>query len=228
MELTIAELYAAGVRRNLDLAATLTEADGDVPVPACPGWTVRDVYAHLAGAATDILAGRLEGAPGDEWTARQVAERKGRTLAEVVAELAEKGPAMAKLLEALPDEPRPPIDQWTHEQDVRGALGRPGGRDEPVVAWLLAGSFARLGRRWADKGRPTVRVEGSSGAWLLGDGEPAATLAASDFELARALLGRRSPAQLRAMARPGSDPAAVDAAVAALPFFGPRQDDLVE
>ena len=26
------------------------------------------------------------------------------------------------------------IDQWTHEQDLRGALGVPGGLDSPIVA----------------------------------------------------------------------------------------------
>jgi hypothetical protein len=82
--------------------------------------------------------------------------------------------------------------------------------------------------RWNDRGLPTVRVTGSTVDQVLGGGEPAATFETSDFELLRGFLGRRCPDQLRAWAAAGSDPAAVDAAVAAFPVFGPRPDPLVE
>ena len=62
---------------------------------------MKDVYAHLAGLCADVEAGRLEGAGTDEWTARQVDERKDRTLAENVAELREKGPVLVEALETL-------------------------------------------------------------------------------------------------------------------------------
>ena len=46
------------------------DAQGDEPVPTCPGWTVRDVVAHLAGLADDWLTGNLEVYASDD------AERK--------------------------------------------------------------------------------------------------------------------------------------------------------
>lgn len=222
-ELTIPDLYAEGLERVLALGRSLTEADGDVPTAACPGWTVRDVFAHLAGAPADILAGRVEGAPGDEWTGRQVDERRDRTLTENVDELAELGPKLVEALATFPI-PQMPIDQWIHEQDVRGALGKPGSRDVPVVGWALAAVTKGVGQKRTEGGEPALRVEGDSGTWTLGEGEPVATVKASDFDLLRAFLGRRSPAQVRAWVVDG-DPGPVLGTYA---VFGPCGEALVE
>ena len=42
-------------------------------VPACPGWSVRDVVAHMTAVAEDWAAGSLAGPPTDEQTAAHVA-----------------------------------------------------------------------------------------------------------------------------------------------------------
>jgi uncharacterized protein (TIGR03083 family) len=218
------DLYAAGLERHLALGRELTEADGDVVTPACPRWTVRDVYAHLAGGASDVLTGRLDGVPGDGWTERHVGERRGRSLADLVAEYAEVGPKLVEALGAI-DFPPMAIDQWAHEQDVRGALGRAGSRDVPVLTWGVARALEGRADGWS---APPVRIRTATADTVLGAGEPAATFEADDFELLRAVLGRRSVAQWKAMATTGSDPVAVDAAIAGIPFFNPRGDDLVE
>lgn len=219
------EHYRAARERLTALAATLTDRDAATPVPACPGWTVKDVYAHLAGVCADSAAGNLEGAPGDAWTARQVEARRGRSLGEVVAEWNAVAPALEAFLAtgtgftvtmAL-------VDVWTHEQDVRGALGRPGGRDVELVPVLLDRSIAAFASSWAAKGLPPARVAGSTREWNLGDGDAAATLRASDFELLRIFLGRRSRAQVLARWE-GDGRAFVDA----LCFFRPAGDDIVE
>ena len=54
--------------------------------PACPGWTVHDVVAHLSGAVDDALQGRMEGAPSPAWTARQVEARHDQSVAAILAE----------------------------------------------------------------------------------------------------------------------------------------------
>src|SRR6266481_5916511 len=54
----------------------------------CEGWTVADVAGHLVGTMSDIAAGRLDGQGTPEVTARQVAERRGRSASEVADELA--------------------------------------------------------------------------------------------------------------------------------------------
>jgi uncharacterized protein (TIGR03083 family) len=219
---TVSDLFAAGLGRHLALAAELTEADGELRTAACPEWRVKDVYAHLAGLCADALEGRVDGAGTDGWTARQVEERKDRTLAENVAELRERGPAFVSALRARPIE-RVVIDQWTHEQDVRGAVGKPGSRDAAVVAWAVALMATGLDKGWRAQGKPAVRIEATSASFALGEGDPVATMKTDDFELVRAVLGRRSAAQVRAMVVDG-DPAALDG----LAVFGPRQDDLHE
>jgi uncharacterized protein (TIGR03083 family) len=219
---SIAELYRDGRQRLLGLAAGLGAADAARPVPACPGWTVKDVYAHLAGVAADVLARRLDGMMTGPWTARQVQERASASLAEVCAEWAASGPRLeARLGGGGRDELV--IDVTSHEHDVRGALGRPGARDAPGVGFSL-GSVAEGLAGWWPAGLAAVRVVGDSGTWAFGAGTPAATLRASDFELLRAFMGRRSRAQLLAL---GWD-ADAEPYVDHLHVFGPAAADVVE
>ena len=53
----LADTYAEGRERLLQLAAELSDAEAATRSTACPEWSVKDIYAHLAGIATDILAG---------------------------------------------------------------------------------------------------------------------------------------------------------------------------
>jgi uncharacterized protein (TIGR03083 family) len=70
----------------------------------CTGWTVADVAAHVVGGMSDVAALRLEGLGTPEVTARQVAERQGRSPAELADELGAAIKATADLLEAFNDE----------------------------------------------------------------------------------------------------------------------------
>src|SRR5258706_3165330 len=54
----------------------------------CEGWTTGDVAAHLIGTVVDIVEGRLDGLGSPEVTAREVAERRGRSGAELADDLA--------------------------------------------------------------------------------------------------------------------------------------------
>src|SRR3954453_15894833 len=73
-----------------------------VPVPACSGWRVRDVIAHLSGLATDIASGTLDGAATDAWTAAQVDARRDLSLDDLLAESDDVGPRLAALLDDFP------------------------------------------------------------------------------------------------------------------------------
>src|SRR5438477_7303495 len=53
----------------------------------CEGWTVADVSAHVVGGLADVVSGRLEGVGSPEWIDRQVAERQGRSPADLADEL---------------------------------------------------------------------------------------------------------------------------------------------
>jgi hypothetical protein len=97
------------------------------------------------------------------------------------------------------------IDQWSHEQDVRGAIDRPGNRSDDRAKFCVQALAGLRGESWQ---HAPVEVIGDSGTWLLGQGEPQIILKGSDYDLARALLGRRSRAQVQAMDWTG-DPAPI-------------------
>jgi uncharacterized protein (TIGR03083 family) len=218
----LAALYRDGRERVLNLARALSAGQEQLPVPACPGWSVKDVYAHLAGVADDALAGRLEGRGTDPWTARQVAARRDRGLGDVCEEWTRTGP----MLDGRVGPGTPPqliVDLCTHEQDIRGALERPGGRRAPQVRFSLEVLVGAFDRGW-DAAHPAVTVVADSGRWALGAGAPVATLTASDFELFRAFMGRRSRRQFLALGWTGDGAPFVDD----LHAFTLPSEDLVE
>jgi hypothetical protein len=66
------------------------------------------------------------------------------------------------------------FDVWTHEQDIRGALGEPGGRDsaatEVAFGWWVEAARSQP----VDDGAPgAIRLVTEHGAVELGPGEPA-------------------------------------------------------
>lgn len=78
-----ADLYCETRERVIDLARNL---DPDQTVPACPGWTVHSVIAHLVGLATDVANGRVDGYAGAAWTARQIDERSKHSMSDLIDE----------------------------------------------------------------------------------------------------------------------------------------------
>ena len=197
----IGAIYAEGRARLTELMASADPETVMTPVPGCPAWAVRDVIAHVTGVCTDVLAGNVDGVATEPWTARQVAERKDRSVPEILEEWA----AVAPQVEAIaPRFPARTDEQWvldltTHEHDVRGALGAPGGRD---AAGLMVGlDFAvTMGLSASIRARhlPALLVRAGDREWIAGDGDPAASLHGSPFDLFRAMTGRRSAGQLRA------------------------------
>jgi uncharacterized protein (TIGR03083 family) len=198
----IGSIYAEGRVRLAELVTSADPEGRTAPVPGCPQWAIRDVIAHLTGVCADVLAGQMDGVATEPWTARQIAERKARSLPEILAEWSEVAPqveAMAEHFPARSDE-QWVLDLTTHEQDVRGALGAPGGRDAAGV--LVGLDFAAtMGLTASIRGRglPALRVRAADCEWVAGDGEPAATLSGTPFDLLRAMTGRRSSAQVRAL-----------------------------
>ena len=189
--------YAASYR---DARATLTSVTGELddagltrPVPATPGWDVRDVVAHVVGIASDLLEGNLSGVGGDEWTAAQVNARRGLPFAEVLAEWGERAPVLEEQVASWPPEFASQLvsDLALHDLDVRGALGRRDGRDAPAVQQAFDHYAHLFGERLDESGAGAVRVETPDATRVVGAGDPTVSVAASRFELLRALAGRR-------------------------------------
>ena len=170
------DLYRANVAAVTDLASDLDEAGLATMVPGSPAWTVHDVLAHLAGGPADALAGRMEGAPGPEWTARHVAERRDRPVDELIGEMAANQDAVA---ESTTDNPRPAIvwDVAVHHADLHEALGL-GVLPKPMWAPVLA----------------------AVAPMKLGATQPPAEI--EDYELFRAIFSRRSRTQMQAWGLP--------------------------
>ena len=222
----IGSIYAEGRARLTDLVASAEPDQHTLRVPGCPEWVVRDVIAHVTGVCADVLSGNVAGVATEAWTAAQVAERKDRTVAEILAEWSEIAPQVETMAAHFPGRMG---EQWvldltTHEHDVRGALGRPGARDAAGVA--IGVDFATtmgLAASTAERGLPALRVKAGDHEWVVGDGEPAAELEGSPFDLFRAMTGRRSAAQIRRLNWTG-DPDAFLPAFQFGPFVTPTAD----
>jgi uncharacterized protein (TIGR03083 family) len=194
--------YAEGRRRLTELVADLDEEGAATPVPTCPQWSVHDVVAHLAGVCADVLAGRIDGVGTDPWTDAQVAARRATPLKDVVAEWNEVAPAV----EAMAGDFGAAGYQWVgdqaiHEHDVRGALDRAGARDSETIGVGLRFMVPGFLQAVASRGLPVLELRAGDRTWTSGDegDAPAEHLALAPFEALRAICGRRSPDQLRAL-----------------------------
>jgi uncharacterized protein (TIGR03083 family) len=221
-----ADIYRETWERMATMGRSLDEATGSQVCHATPEWSVKDVYAHQAGVAADVLAGRLDGVATDPWTARQVAERTDVPLHQILDEWDATAPQLVEAVRALGDDvdPRLLIDQWIHEQDVRHTVGVPGGRDSAAARFsqpILVGGFAHSVQR-ADLAPLLLELDDT--ATLVGTGDPVGSLRVGGFELMRAIMGRRSPAEVEAWDWPVDPRPYIDV----LFFFGPRRDPLDE
>lgn len=219
-----AAVYRSVLERLAALATTLDGEQLATVVPTCPEWTVQDVYAHLTGLADDILRGKVAYPVEDATTAAQVDARRGRTIGEIVGEWRSYAPALEEVITALGRVGGFIAgDAWTHDQDIHNALGVASGRTGEGVDLMLLGAW-RMKRTLRDAGVPPLRVISGDVDWVLGDSAPAATLRVEPYELARALLGRRSLAQMQAYDWEG-DPTPY---LAFIPNFPPPTTDIVE
>ena len=189
----------------VDVVATLRGGEWERPT-GCPGWSVRDVVAHVVGLE-DVLTGGAE--PDVElpaglahvtndvsrYTERHVELRRRRRPEELVEEL---GVVVARRRDQLAGDLTAPapsflggeqplnrslglraFDIFSHEQDIRRAVGRPGHLDGPAGATCctrILRAFAQVlpDRVVADEATMVFMVTGGQSGvlWLdLGTGE---------------------------------------------------------
>jgi uncharacterized protein (TIGR03083 family) len=206
--------------------AGLDDAAARTPVDACPGWDVRAVVSHLTGIVADLQAGRLDGVGTDEWTAAQVSARSDLPMATIVAEWNEKAPALEQQLATWPEDVAGQLlsDATSHELDVRGALGDRDARDTECIRYTFERYAGRLGTRVTEAGLPAVCVVAGEQTVVAGEGDAEVTVRGPTFELVRALAGRRSAAQIRALDWDGD----CSPYLAVFSGYGARDTDLVE
>jgi uncharacterized protein (TIGR03083 family) len=169
----LVEAYAQTVQHLVDLGRTMRPDDAARPTD-CPGWSVLDQIAHVASLEA-MVAGEPEPDVDVSHHAhvrhsfgtkveRYVESRRGRDLEEVLDELEERLEERLTFYRsgtewAEREVPGPfgtttwgellalrTFDIWMHEQDVREAVGRPGGLDSGAAALAISQLFAQLPR----------------------------------------------------------------------------------
>jgi uncharacterized protein (TIGR03083 family) len=139
----------------------------------CPGWSVRDIVSHVIGMESELLGDPrpIHNLPSDlshastdasRYTEVQVDIRRCHTGPEMTAELAQVTERRLRALRnstAAPEDPARGFmgipmtyelalrmrvfDIWVHEQDLRRAVGTPGGLDTAAAQvtrdWLFLG-----------------------------------------------------------------------------------------
>jgi len=203
--------YQQTTQAVIDLGRSCSDADFDLPT-ACPGWTVKDQISHVVGLESWLHTGdvpRVDLPDYDhvrheagKFIERSVEQRRGMLGAKVVNELetiaakrVEQFSAPEMTLETIVRGawgPAPAgenlrtriLDIWTHEQDIRQALRRPGNLDSggaTVFMELLFASLPRLVARSAgiEPGNVVIidstgPVAGRAGVWVEAsdDGKP--------------------------------------------------------
>ena len=239
------EIYEELRQEISDLVAGLDPEQLETPVPATQGWTIRDVVTHLAADASCVISGDFPREFfeffGDEttivslneWTARQLEERRDHSLEEILQEWKSSATQLTAMMRGEQEWPDGTIvfadrvlltDAVVHQQDILGALGIERGREAVAIKLALSAYVVGMGWRLAPTGIAPLRFDVGDKSYVAGDGEPGATVRAPRWELFRAMSGRRSPEQIAAYEWEGE-------AEPYIPYFYPygiRQEALSE
>lgn len=235
----LVDAYERTARAVVDLARSCPPERAGDPTP-CPGWDVFAQVAHVESVEAVFHGERpSQGEVGERahvrgdmglFMERLIESRRGLTLSDladrlestverrvehwrspgVTLETEEPGPfGMAPARDVIGIRC---FDIWTHEQDLRETLGRPGGLGSPAASLSLARVYAALGRvvtragvpvgeavvlevRGPVSGRAAVRVvevDGRSRGVLddVGDEDARCVLVLGTRELGRLAAGR--------------------------------------
>lgn len=228
----LAGAYASARSRISGLVSTAgIDAVANRIVPATPAWTVHQLVAHLRGEVVDMMDNNLEGAPGDEWTARQVARFASTPIEVLLREWTHDSQFIEASLRAgtagvfaIPCV----MDIHAHEQDLRGLFGMPGERTGPFYEWAVPLLGGRIADRVSKNGLAPMALVTPLGRF--GADDASVTLHVDSWEYTRIAFGRRSVAQICRLDWRSADGSTVDAAPYAplLMRFSPATADLVE
>jgi uncharacterized protein (TIGR03083 family) len=228
------------VYRRIDALIRRRAEVAELTVPACPAWTVRQMVAHLAGVAQDIVSLNVENKAADSWTQAQVDRLGGHSIDKLLDLWGQMLDPVITTLGLAPQASACQLvfDALTHEHDIRGALSEPDSRPGDLAFEAAMGFVTTMGDQFIRQAElPALRlVTPTIGSAQLGDprtprGQVALNI--SDFEALRAFGGRRSIRQLVALPWQGDPTQLVPAFTHLLPAFSnngvrPPNDDLLE
>ncbi len=223
------------LERFLALVESLSGDDWQQPTD-CTLWNVRDMLAHQAGAyaggaSLAEFRHQRSNKPGpgqlrvDAANAQQLADRAGRSPAELISELRRAGPAAIRARQNLPwllrkipipmpqpEGPQPveyltdliyPRDTWMHRADICRATGRPfeqtAEHDGRVVALVLRDIARRLEARLRGQSVVFELESAAGGSYRIGRAvEPTAIIKMDVLQFNRMASGRITVESARA------------------------------
>ena len=216
----LAAAYREAREAMIELARSADDSATSTMVPACPDWSVRTLVAHVTSLATEISTGRIPrdlnliqfwdadtSQRRDDFVDAALDQRRTLELSEILDEWERSGPHIEKMIdgrEPFPDGTMPLAD-WVlttdvgvHLQDLQGALGTTEYRDAVASSLALRSYVEAMRIRSVHEKLPAFRMRADNREWVIGTGEPVATVTGETWELGRAASGRRSPDQIRA------------------------------
>jgi len=190
------ELYESGRDQFIGLVGALADSDADTLVPITPGWTIREVTAHLCGLNADIASGMRTNLGTDERTAYQVEVRRSDSVAAICDEWVSYGDVVRDVFEPEPMFARRlASDLAVHLHDVQHALGLP--VDSTDALSVNGGlTYAELTPpRLLDGFGICLRIE-LDGQASFGPEDCELVVRASPYDFLRSVTGRRSRTQV--------------------------------
>lgn len=184
------------IRGNIRGLVQALPAAGSARVPACEDWTVRETVAHLVRNSRVAERGLRRISPRTADTLHRLSlpelfaewERSAR---QVEASLGRVPPGKAGSVLVM--------DAFTHEFDITHALGRSFPPEHPALPDAFEVVLAGLHGALCWRRLPALRLESPAARWTVGEGRPTATVAGEWIDLYRALTGRRTAEQIRAL-----------------------------
>jgi len=193
----------------------------DRPVPSCPEWTARQVVAHLAGLSEDWVAGHLDDYGTKSWAGAQVERFTDQNIDTVLSAWERAMDAFGELTHS-PRGGTPGMwgfgDAVVHEADIRPVLAPDTRVPAEATALGLKAGVARWREHLKTAEVPALGIADHGGRirWIGTDADPdAVQVITDDYDLFRAMFGRRSRAQIEAWEWSGNPSPYLDAG---LPF----------
>jgi uncharacterized protein (TIGR03083 family) len=240
-------LLRAELERFLVLVKSLGADDWGKPT-ACTAWTVRDILAHQAGGYASGTSyrelihqysrlpkqGQL---PEDAVNETQLSDRRGKSPAELIAELQSVGPIAAQKrayqfrwvkLVTIPHATAGSLslrhlmwvihsrDTWMHRLDICRATGRKFEQDAEhdgrIAALVMLDVAKALTKQRAGRAIVFDLTGPAGGCWKIGTGEPVATIRMDVLNFNIYVSGRFTYQQARPLATLTGDIAQAEAA----------------
>jgi len=217
-----ASRYFALRDRVVAMTAMANESQLAQPVPACPEWTVQQLFTHVAAMPMTILAGEIPdevmaGSDPNPWLARMVDEHGGRSVVDLARWWGSDDAALGGFVDGAE---LLLVDLFVHDSDLCGALGRPPLRTTAELDPQLDAALAALQPAVAAAELAPIAVDDGTGRRSSAAGAPGWVLRTDRWTAHRTLSSRRTRDEVLAIPHDGDPEPYLDLLDEHLPLPG--------